>query len=96
MNFSTLAEFRRNTYACFARAADALMDVVDALLTETPARSFLGRESSCPGGGSHALRTSLQPGTWLPDGQAGFALGDAASSNPRAVRALDGCCLGGA
>lgn len=40
MNFSTLAEFRRKTYACFARAADALINVVDALSTETPARSL--------------------------------------------------------
>ena len=40
MDFSTLAEFRRNTYACFDRAADALMNVADALLTETPARSL--------------------------------------------------------
>lgn len=40
MDFSTLAEFRRKTYACFTRAADALMNVVDALLTETPARSL--------------------------------------------------------
>ena len=50
MNFSTLAEFRRNTYACFARAADALMDVVDALLTETPAeaRRFVSRPIRLP------------------------------------------------
>ena len=40
MDFSTLAEFRRKTYACFTRAADALMNVADALLTETPARSL--------------------------------------------------------
>ena len=40
MDFSTLAQFRRETYACFTRAADALMNVADALLTETPARSL--------------------------------------------------------
>lgn len=40
MDFSILAEFRRKTYACFTRAADALMNVADALLTETPARSL--------------------------------------------------------
>jgi hypothetical protein len=40
MDFSTLAEFRRKTFACFTRAADALMNVADALLTETPARSL--------------------------------------------------------
>jgi DDE superfamily endonuclease len=40
MDFSTLTEFRRKTYDCFTRAKDALMNVVDALLTETPARSL--------------------------------------------------------
>ena len=40
MDFSTLAEFRRKSYACFTRAKDALMNVADALLTETPARSL--------------------------------------------------------
>jgi hypothetical protein len=40
MDFSTLADFRRKTYACFTRAKDALMNVVDALVTETPARSL--------------------------------------------------------
>ena len=40
MDFSTLADFRRKTYACFTRAADALMNVADALLTHTPARSL--------------------------------------------------------
>jgi hypothetical protein len=32
MDFSTLADFRRKTYACFGRAADALMNAIDALL----------------------------------------------------------------
>ena len=40
MDFTILAEFRRKTYDCFTRAKDALMNVVDALLTETPARSL--------------------------------------------------------
>jgi len=40
MDFSILADFRRKTYGCFTRAADALMNVADALLTETPARSL--------------------------------------------------------
>ena len=40
MDFSTLADFWRKTYACFTRAADALMNVADALLTYTPARSL--------------------------------------------------------
>jgi len=40
MDFSILAQFRRKTYACFTRAADALMNVADALLTETPAQSL--------------------------------------------------------
>lgn len=41
MDFSTLAEFRRCVYCCFERAADALMNVVDALLTEMPAHSLV-------------------------------------------------------
>jgi hypothetical protein len=40
MDFSTLTGFRRDAYACFTRAADALMNVADALLTETRARSL--------------------------------------------------------
>lgn len=40
MNFDTLSQFRRAAYACFTRAADALMNVADALLTETRARSL--------------------------------------------------------
>jgi hypothetical protein len=30
MDFSTLQGFRRQTYACFERAADALMNAADA------------------------------------------------------------------
>jgi hypothetical protein len=40
MDCNILAAFRRKTYACFERAADALMNVADALLTETRARSL--------------------------------------------------------
>ena len=40
MDCSTLAQFRRTVYACFQRAADALMNAADALLTETSARSL--------------------------------------------------------
>ena len=40
MDSSILAYFRRDLFACFDRAGDALMNVVDALLTETPARSL--------------------------------------------------------
>jgi hypothetical protein len=40
MNFDTLFQFRRAAYTCFTRAADALMNVADALLTETRARSL--------------------------------------------------------
>jgi hypothetical protein len=40
MDCNTLAGFRRKAYACFTRAADALMNVADALLTETRARSL--------------------------------------------------------
>lgn len=40
MDFSTLIDFRRKAFACFERAGDALMNVGDALLAETPARSL--------------------------------------------------------
>lgn len=40
MDSNTLSEFRHSAYACFSRAADALMNVTDALLTETRARSL--------------------------------------------------------
>jgi hypothetical protein len=40
MDCNILADFRRTLYACFQRAGDALMNLVDALLTETPARSL--------------------------------------------------------
>lgn len=39
MDFNTLSGFRRAAYSCFEKAADALMNVADALLTETRARS---------------------------------------------------------
>lgn len=41
MNCNTLADFRRTLYGCFRQAGDALMNIVDALLTETPARSLV-------------------------------------------------------
>jgi len=40
MDSNTLSEFRHTAYSCFTRAADALMNVADALLTETRARSL--------------------------------------------------------
>lgn len=40
MNCNILADFRRSVYACFHRASDALMNLIDALSTETPARSL--------------------------------------------------------
>jgi DDE superfamily endonuclease len=40
MNLNTLHEFRHEVYGCFTRAADALFNTVDALLTETQAQSF--------------------------------------------------------
>jgi hypothetical protein len=40
MDCNILSDFRRLSYACFTRAADALMNVADALLTETRARSL--------------------------------------------------------
>jgi len=40
MNCNTLADFRRTLYSCFRQAGDALMNLVDALLSETPAQSL--------------------------------------------------------
>jgi hypothetical protein len=40
MNLNTLQDFRHEVYGCFPRAADALFNTVDALLTETQAHSF--------------------------------------------------------
>jgi hypothetical protein len=40
MNLNTLQCFRHEVYDCFERAADALFNSVDALLTETQAHSF--------------------------------------------------------
>ena len=68
MDFSTLTEFRRKTYACFDRAADVLMNVADALLTQTPARS-LAELSLSPCFERHWLastRRSKMPGSTGP------------------------------
>src|SRR6266566_3877942 len=40
LNLSTLQEFRQQFYASLTRAADALFNTADALLTETQAHSF--------------------------------------------------------
>ena len=40
MDCIILAYFRRDLYACFSRAGDALMNLIDALATETSARSL--------------------------------------------------------
>jgi hypothetical protein len=40
MNLNTLNEFRHAVYGCFERASDALFNTVDALSSETAARSF--------------------------------------------------------
>ena len=40
MNLTRLQGFRHEVYGCFPRAADALFNTVDALLTETQAHSF--------------------------------------------------------
>ena len=40
MNLNTLHRFRHEVYSCFERAADALFNTADALLTETDAHSF--------------------------------------------------------
>jgi len=40
MNLNTLHEFRHEVYGCLERAADALFNTVDALLTEPQAHSF--------------------------------------------------------
>lgn len=41
MDSNTFSDFRADLYTCFRRAGDALMNAADALLTETPARSFV-------------------------------------------------------
>jgi hypothetical protein len=40
MNVTTLQEFRQEIYACFGKAADALFNTVDALISESQAQSF--------------------------------------------------------
>jgi len=40
MNSDTLSGFRGDLYRCFCQASDALMNLADALLTETPAHSL--------------------------------------------------------
>ena len=40
MNLNILHRFRHEVYSCFERAADALFNTADALLTETDAHSF--------------------------------------------------------
>src|SRR3712207_5617913 len=41
MDYTILQRFRHELYQCFTRAADALFDLVDALLTDPSARSFV-------------------------------------------------------
>lgn len=41
MNLNILHDFRHEVYGCFERAADALFNTVDALLTETQTHSFV-------------------------------------------------------
>ena len=63
MDFSTLAAFRRKAYACFERAADALMNVSDALVTQTPAQSVAELSlSPCFERRRHSLYAALADG----------------------------------
>ena len=39
-DFQTLADFRQQIYNCLPKAADALMNTMDALLTENQAQSL--------------------------------------------------------
>ncbi|MCX6380026.1 MAG: transposase [Armatimonadetes bacterium] len=41
MGFSTLSAFRLELYTCFLKSSDALMDTMDALLTDSTAKSFV-------------------------------------------------------
>lgn len=41
MDSNTLSDFRVELYACFTKSSDALMNTVDALLTDATARSFV-------------------------------------------------------
>src|SRR6266550_9307868 len=40
MDLSTLQAFRQDSYRCFLRAKNALFDTIDALLSESQAKSF--------------------------------------------------------
>ena len=40
MNFTIVNQFRHEIYDCFVKAKDALFNMIDALMTETDARSF--------------------------------------------------------
>jgi hypothetical protein len=46
MDSDTLTDFRYTLYTCFGQAGDALMNIVDALSTETSARSLVERSLS--------------------------------------------------
>jgi len=41
MDLTTLVQFREEIYGCFTKARDALFNTVDALVTETQAKSFV-------------------------------------------------------
>lgn len=41
MDYTTLIDFRTDVYESFTRAADAMFDLADALLTDTQAQSFI-------------------------------------------------------
>ena len=40
MDLSTLQAFRQDIYRCFLRAKNALFDTIDALISESQAKSF--------------------------------------------------------
>jgi hypothetical protein len=41
MNLTTLQQYREEVYGCFDRAGDSLFNTVDALITESQAKSFV-------------------------------------------------------
>lgn len=63
MDCSTLAQYRLGTFNCFSLAKDALMDVADALLTETRAQTFVELSlAACFRRSWHSLYEAFQDG----------------------------------
>jgi hypothetical protein len=64
---NTLRQFRHDLYDCFPRGKDALFNTVDALMTETQAKSFRRacRNRSGLNGNGRACRRHLKMGVLM-------------------------------